>query len=311
MRMLRSIAVRNPASILRSLGSVAVLLALSAPARAQFPWAGARAMGMGGAEVAAVRDNSATWSNPAVLADLQGWEVQILAGLAAQNRNNLVGLGGRPLGAPLRRDRGGRRSGARSGAVGPHRQRGAAGHERGRLGGGRGRRLLEGLRALDRNGALRRHLPGGRPPAHRSGRGPRRRAGIQPDEPEPGRALGARGPARLRPQLLRRDAGGRRRGPLRFGSHVLRALRRLQLRLRQQRPRGSDPAGVRGQRGHDGQVHVRPGRAGRLRHREARRRRDGAQPAALLGRARARRARRRCRCRASSGAASPSTSCRF
>ncbi|MET0618770.1 MAG: conjugal transfer protein TraF [Thermoanaerobaculia bacterium] len=83
--------MRNPASILRFLGSAAVLLAVSVPARAQFPWAGARAMGMGGAEVAAVRDNSATWSNPAVLADLQGWEVQILAGLAAQNRNNLVG----------------------------------------------------------------------------------------------------------------------------------------------------------------------------------------------------------------------------
>ena len=48
-------------------------------------------MGMGGAEVAAVRDNSATWANPAALADLKGFEVQILAGMAAQNRNNLVG----------------------------------------------------------------------------------------------------------------------------------------------------------------------------------------------------------------------------
>jgi hypothetical protein len=63
----------------------------AAAARAQFPWAGARAMGMGGAEVASVRDNSAAWSNPAVLADLEGWEVQILAGITAQNRNNLVG----------------------------------------------------------------------------------------------------------------------------------------------------------------------------------------------------------------------------
>ena len=61
------------------------------PAAAQFPWAGARATGMGGAEVAAVNDNSAAWSNPAALAGLEGWNFQILAGATAQNRNNLVG----------------------------------------------------------------------------------------------------------------------------------------------------------------------------------------------------------------------------
>ncbi len=61
------------------------------PAFAQFPWAGARATGMGGAQVAAVADNSATWANPAALGSLRGWNFQILGGATAQNRNNLVG----------------------------------------------------------------------------------------------------------------------------------------------------------------------------------------------------------------------------
>lgn len=46
---------------------------------------------MGGAQVAAVDDNSAAWSDPAALAALKGWNVQILGGATAQNRNNLVG----------------------------------------------------------------------------------------------------------------------------------------------------------------------------------------------------------------------------
>ena len=46
---------------------------------------------MGGAEVAAVADNSAAWANPAALASLKGWNVQLLGGGTAQNRNNLVG----------------------------------------------------------------------------------------------------------------------------------------------------------------------------------------------------------------------------
>ncbi len=70
---------------------VVLLWVLAAPAVAQFPWAGARAMGMGGAQVAAVDDNSAAWSNPAALAALKGWNFQVLAGFGAQNRNNLVG----------------------------------------------------------------------------------------------------------------------------------------------------------------------------------------------------------------------------
>ncbi len=64
---------------------------LSTALLAQFPWAGPRAMGMGGAEVAGVSDNSATWANPAALAGLKGWDFQLLGSFAAQNRNNLVG----------------------------------------------------------------------------------------------------------------------------------------------------------------------------------------------------------------------------
>jgi hypothetical protein len=68
-----------------------LLWGLSARASAQFPWAGARATGMGGAQVAAVADNSAIWSDPAALAALKGWNIQILGDMIAQNRNNLVG----------------------------------------------------------------------------------------------------------------------------------------------------------------------------------------------------------------------------
>ena len=89
--MLRSGAVRNGLWILRCLCLAAVLLAIGAPVRAQYPWAGARATGMGGAQVGAVDDNSAIWSNPAALASQQGLEFQLLGSFAAQNRNNLVG----------------------------------------------------------------------------------------------------------------------------------------------------------------------------------------------------------------------------
>jgi hypothetical protein len=64
---------------------------LSTALFAQFPWAGPRAFGMGGAEVAAVSDNTAAWANPAALGALKGWELQVFGGFAAQNRNNLVG----------------------------------------------------------------------------------------------------------------------------------------------------------------------------------------------------------------------------
>lgn len=61
-------------------------------ALAQFPWAGARATGMGGAQVAAVNDATAAWSNPAALGRLDGWNVQLLGGGLAANRNGLLGI---------------------------------------------------------------------------------------------------------------------------------------------------------------------------------------------------------------------------
>lgn len=73
------------------LAAAVILAAVAPPVFAQFPWAGARAEGMGGAEVAAVADNSAAWSDPAALAGLKGWGVQLLGGGTAQNRNDLVG----------------------------------------------------------------------------------------------------------------------------------------------------------------------------------------------------------------------------
>jgi hypothetical protein len=89
--MLRFGAMKGPRFPLAAGVVATILWALAAPARAQFPWAGARATGMGGAQVAAVSDNSAAWANPAALADQKGWDFQVLAGFAAQNRNNLVG----------------------------------------------------------------------------------------------------------------------------------------------------------------------------------------------------------------------------
>jgi F plasmid transfer operon protein TraF len=68
------------------------LFASARPVRAQFPWAGARAVGMGGAQVAAVDDGTAAWSNPAALGRLEGWGVQVFGSGLAANRNNLVGI---------------------------------------------------------------------------------------------------------------------------------------------------------------------------------------------------------------------------
>ena len=100
--MLRSSSVKKQSLSLCSAALSAVFWTLAAPAAAQFPWAGPRAAGMGGAQVAAVNDNSAAWVNPAALAGQKGWDFQILAGFAAQNRNNLVGtlvaLGDLPFG---------------------------------------------------------------------------------------------------------------------------------------------------------------------------------------------------------------------
>ena len=89
--MLRSSSVKKQSLSLSFAALAAVLWLLAAAAEAQFPWAGPRATGMGGAQVAAVNDNSAIWVNPAALAGQKGWDFQLLGGFAAQNRNNLVG----------------------------------------------------------------------------------------------------------------------------------------------------------------------------------------------------------------------------
>lgn len=68
-----------------------VLIAVAEPSMAQFPWAGARATGMGGAQVASVDDATAAWINPAALSGLKGWNFQVFGGGIGQNRNNLVG----------------------------------------------------------------------------------------------------------------------------------------------------------------------------------------------------------------------------
>jgi hypothetical protein len=79
------------AKLLTVFGFLGLLGASTSPLRAQFPWAGARAVGMGGAQVAAVDDATAAWSNPAALARLQGWNFQLFGSGVASNRNNFLG----------------------------------------------------------------------------------------------------------------------------------------------------------------------------------------------------------------------------
>jgi len=99
--MLRSPRVSGPRALRILLSAGLFSGALPQAARAQFPWTGARATGMGGAQVAAVDDATAAWSNPAALARLGGWTVQLFGGGLGSNRNNLLGTVDRLSGLPF------------------------------------------------------------------------------------------------------------------------------------------------------------------------------------------------------------------
>ena len=132
------------------------------PARAQFPWAGARAVGMGGAQVAAVDDGTAAWANPAALGRLEGWGIQVFASGLAANRNNLVGTldtwrAFRSTTSPTASSSSCCPSSSRTSITSRARH---GGHLLGRRG---HRRPLQRVLPVRRHRTVRRHLPGDRP----------------------------------------------------------------------------------------------------------------------------------------------------
>lgn len=63
---------------------------IAAAARAQTPFAGPRAGGMGGASTAVADDGTAVWTNPAGLARDERLDVEVFGGVLASNRNNFT-----------------------------------------------------------------------------------------------------------------------------------------------------------------------------------------------------------------------------
>jgi hypothetical protein len=70
--------------------ALAVLAFPTLAQAAQFPIVGPRALGMGGASVAAVNDATAVHWNPAALADFKKFEIRIPAGIAVRDHVGLV-----------------------------------------------------------------------------------------------------------------------------------------------------------------------------------------------------------------------------
>ena len=245
--------------------------------------AGARATGMGGAEVAAVDDATAAWSNPAALAGLEGLELPGLRRRGGpepqQSRRDAD-----PVGAIFRTTRSspatGRisfRSWSAASCIWPSRARPSS--SRARRASSPPTRVSRSRSATFRTPASTRSsisshvVPGG---------GPDNGLALQHDGPVSGGALGARGARRLRPRLPRRPGRGGRRRPLRVWRDLLRDLRRLQRKLLGQGPLGDHPRRVRGERPHDEQVHLRPRRPHQFRHREVRGRGHGLESARVL-----------------------------
>ena len=186
---------------------------------------------MGGAQVAAVDDDSAAWSNPAALAGLKGLELRGPRRWRRAEPQQPGRHAGRPGRPSLRRDRRRRPAGARS------RSSSAASRTwraRARASSARASRASSPRTRVSRSRSATCPTPGIYPEIDLQhivpGGGPDNGLEFNDDRPLPGGPVGAGGAAGVRPRLPERRPRGRRRGPLRFGRDVLRPLRRVRRR---------------------------------------------------------------------------------